>query len=90
MELGFTKGDWTVESGHIGSKCAYSIKEHNGNAIEDIYNRKLIAAAPKLLEACMTAMRDTEMLLSGECDLSEANLLSTIGILQRSIKTATE
>ena len=50
MEFNGTKGNWTIEFKHINKKCAYAIKEFNGNANEDVANAKLISVAPELLE----------------------------------------
>jgi hypothetical protein len=66
--------------------------EKTGESIAVSYkpeNARLIAAAPELLEACKTALKDTEMLLSGECDATDENYNATITVLMDAIQKAT-
>ena len=97
MEFKGTKGKWYTHispqnnKAYIGANDKYYVAEiiGNGREMEEIEaNAKLIAAAPILLEACETALVDTEMLLSGECDFSEDNLLATIDNLKQAINKA--
>ena len=53
-------------------------------------NAKLIAAAPELLQACISAMQDTIMLLNETAEFTPENLESTIEVLSNAIKKATE
>ncbi len=66
--------------------------EKTGQNIAVCYNVEhaaLIAAAPELLEACKLALKDTEMLLSGESDPTDENYNATISILMDAIRSAT-
>lgn len=95
MEAKHTKGEW-ISSGYrvdvdvadgLSGICEMSdwMEECEMKA-----NAKLIAAAPELLEACIIAKIDTEMLLDGSADFTNENLLATIENLEKAIKKATE
>jgi hypothetical protein len=65
--------------------------EKTGQSIAVCYNpahAALIAAAPELLKACELALKDTEMLLSGECDPTDDNYNATISVLMDAIRKA--
>lgn len=93
MQTNHTPAPWTIatlkhcyhiQAGYEHIASLVHIDQPNAEA-----NAKLIAAAPKMLEALNTALIDTEMLLNEECEFCPVNLLGTIHILKEAIQKAT-
>lgn len=74
----YTKKEWhsVVQMPNNIALSILNVK-YNMSKEETEANAKLIAAAPELLEACKSAMNDTIMLQSGECEATQENLLAT-------------
>jgi len=94
MQTKHTPAPWSHEEigkgFRIFSDLDFSVAFIECGTIEKMEaNAKLIAAAPELLDACITAMADTEMLLNDECELNDDSLRSTIEYLLRAIQKAT-
>lgn len=102
MKSNITKGQWHISScladytgytEHIAvwskeDKVVCLVSPMSTATLEDRANAKAIQAVPTLIHACEMALRDTEMLLSGECECTPENLEATITVLKNALREA--